>query len=143
MNAHPTLYQGTSFSSAAAWGLENSIGQGTCESLTPGVALGDPRLPDLGVRFMAPTEAVKAWCVERSATEVDLAAYDLHRIKLGVPDGSRDMEVEKALLLENGFDELHGVDFQKGCYIGQELTARTHYRALIKKRLFSVARGWD
>ncbi|MGY8962323.1 MAG: CAF17-like 4Fe-4S cluster assembly/insertion protein YgfZ, partial [Rhodospirillales bacterium] len=53
-------------------------------------------------------------------------------------DGSRDLEVDTALLLENGFEELGGVDFQKGCYIGQELTARTRYRALIKKRLIPV-----
>ena len=60
------------------------------------------------------------------------------RLPLGVPDGSRDLQVEKALLLENGFDELNGVDWKKGCYMGQELTARTKYRALIKKRLFPV-----
>ena len=48
------------------------------------------------------------------------------------------MEIEKALLLESGFEELHGVDFQKGCYMGQELTARTKYRGLIKKRLMPV-----
>src|SRR5205085_709873 len=41
-------------------------------------------------------------------------------------------------LLESGFDELNGVDWQKGCYVGQELTARTKYRGLIKKRLFPV-----
>ena len=46
--------------------------------------------------------------------------------------------VEKSILLESGFDELNGVDWQKGCYIGQELTARTKYRGLIKKRLFPV-----
>ena len=50
---------------------------------------------------------------------------------LGVPDGSRDLPVEKALLLENGFDELNGVDWKKGCYVGQELTARMKYRALV------------
>jgi tRNA-modifying protein YgfZ len=55
-----------------------------------------------------------------------------------VPDGSRDLPVEKAILLEAGFDELNGVDWQKGCYIGQELTARTKYRGLIKKRLMPV-----
>lgn len=48
------------------------------------------------------------------------------------------MAVDKALLLENGFDELGGVDFEKGCYMGQELTARTHYRALIRRRLYPV-----
>ncbi len=55
-----------------------------------------------------------------------------------MPDGSRDLVVEKAILLEAGFDELHGVDWDKGCYMGQELTARTKYRALIKKRLLPV-----
>ena len=57
---------------------------------------------------------------------------------LGLPDGSRDMVVEKATLLESGFDELNGVDWDKGCYMGQELTARTKYRGLTKKRLMPV-----
>ena len=70
--------------------------------------------------------------------EAPLAEYEALRLSLGVPDGSRDLKVEKALLLENGFDELHGVDFDKGCYMGQELTARTKYRALVRKRLFPV-----
>ena len=71
-------------------------------------------------------------------TEAPLADYEAMRLRLGVPDGSRDLPVEKALLLESGFDELHGVDWKKGCYMGQELTARTKYRGLIKRRLFPV-----
>jgi hypothetical protein len=55
-----------------------------------------------------------------------------------VPDGSRDMEVGKAILLENNIDLLNGVAWDKGCYTGQELTARTHYRGLIKKRLVPI-----
>jgi len=51
---------------------------------------------------------------------------------------SRDLVPDKSILLESGFDELRGVDWQKGCYVGQELTARTKYRGLIKKRLFPV-----
>ena len=66
------------------------------------------------------------------------SAYDALRLSLGVPDGSRDLPVEKALLLESGFDELNGVDWKKGCYMGQELTARTKYRGLVRKRLFPV-----
>jgi folate-binding protein YgfZ len=65
----------------------------------------------------------------------DIATYDRLRITLGVPDGSRDMPPEHALLLENNIDQFHGIDWQKGCYMGQELTARTKYRALLKKRL--------
>jgi folate-binding protein YgfZ len=49
------------------------------------------------------------------------------------------MAVEKTVLLEAGFEELGGVDFQKGCYMGQELTARTQYRGLVKRRLMPVA----
>ena len=65
-------------------------------------------------------------------------AYDRLRVALGVPDGSRDLKVEKAILLENGFDELNGIDWDKGCYMGQELTARTRYRGLVRKRLMPV-----
>ena len=90
------------------------------------------------MRVLAPAGQAAALLAARGCAEAPLAAYDALRLELGVPDGSRDLPVEKALLLESGFDELHGVDWQKGCYMGQELTARTKYRALIKKRLFPV-----
>ena len=101
-------------------------------------AFVDPRLPELGVRVLAPTGQAATLLAARGCTEASLSAYDALRLELGVPDGSRDLIVDKALLLENGFDELNGVDWQKGCYMGQELTARTKYRALIRKRLFPV-----
>lgn len=102
------------------------------------IAFVDPRLEALGVRVIAPTGQAAALLARRGFAEAPLAAYDSLRLALGVPDGSRDLIVEKALLLENGFDELNGVDWKKGCYMGQELTARTKYRALIRKRLFPV-----
>jgi folate-binding protein YgfZ len=95
----------------------------------------DPRLPELGGRVLAPVGQTATLLGLREAA---LADYEALRLRLGVPDGSRDLPVEKALLLESGFDELHGVDWQKGCYMGQELTARTKYRGLIKRRLFPV-----
>ena len=98
-------------------------------------AFVDPRLPELGVRVLA---SVGQAASVLGLPEAPVAEYETLRLKLGVPDGSRDMTVEKALLLESGFDELHGVDWQKGCYMGQELTARTKYRGLIKRRLFPV-----
>ena len=52
--------------------------------------------------------------------------------------GRRDLEPEKTVLLEAGFDELNGVSWTKGCYMGQELTARTKYRGLVKRRLVPV-----
>ena len=102
------------------------------------VAFVDPRLPELGARVLGPAGEVAAALSSLGCSERPLADYDALRLGLGVPDGSRDLVVEKALLLENGFDELNGVDWQKGCYMGQELTARTKYRALIRKRLFPV-----
>ncbi len=101
-------------------------------------AFVDPRLADLGVRVLAPAGQATALLTARGFAAAPLEAYDALRLELGVPDGSRDLTIEKALLLENGFDELNGVDWQKGCYMGQELTARTKYRALIRKRLFPV-----
>ena len=101
-------------------------------------AFVDPRLGELGVRVLAPAGQEATLLVARGFAPAPLEAYDALRLELGVPDGSRDLVVEKALLLENGFDELNGVDWQKGCYMGQELTARTKYRALIRKRLFPV-----
>ncbi len=102
------------------------------------MALVDPRLRALGARVILPREEIRETLIAAGIAEADFAAYDRHRLALGIPDGSRDLIVEKSILLESGFDELNGVDWQKGCYIGQELTARTKYRGLIKKRLFPV-----
>lgn len=87
----------------------------------------DPRLPDAGWRILGAAQA-----------NASAAEYAAHRIALGLPDGSADMQSETSGLLEGGFDELHGIDWDKGCYMGQELTARTRYRGLLKRRLLPV-----
>jgi len=102
------------------------------------IAFVDPRLAELGLRVIAPAGTTATALQARGFSAAPLQSYDERRLELGVPDGSRDLVVEKALLLENGFDELNGVDWKKGCYMGQELTARTKYRGLVKKRLFPV-----
>src|SRR5580692_11188805 len=94
-----------------------------------GIAAPDPRLPGLGWRILA-AEPLAA-----TATPED---WDRHRLAAGVPDGSKDMEADRSVLLEAGFDELGGVSWSKGCYMGQELTARTKYRGLVKRRLVPV-----
>jgi folate-binding protein YgfZ len=94
-----------------------------------GIAAPDPRLPEAGWRVLTSAPIVT------SASEDD---WDQHRLGLGLPDGSRDLESEKTVLLEAGFDELNGVSWTKGCYMGQELTARTKYRGLVKRRLVPV-----
>lgn len=123
-------------SPAATVGLEVRPGRG--KAWKGGVVYCDPRLTDLGCRAILP----KATAIEELG-KLDLVSgkmgeYNKCRIELGVPDGSRDMVVEKSILLENNFDPLNGVDWEKGCYVGQELTARTKYRGLIKKQLMPV-----
>ncbi|MBL8834980.1 MAG: folate-binding protein YgfZ [Alphaproteobacteria bacterium] len=119
----------------AALGLANEPGRAA--PFAGGVAFVDPRLAALGLRAIVPEGAIAD--IERAGFAAGTpAAYDRLRYALGVPDGSRDLPVEHALLLENGFDELNGVDWKKGCYVGQELTARMKYRALVKKRLTPV-----
>jgi folate-binding protein YgfZ len=121
---------------AAAFGLPET--PGTAKPFADGVAYVDPRLAALGVRLLLPRAGGAAPLAGLGLRQGDAAEYDLLRLLLGVPDGSRDLVVEKTILLEAGFDELNGIDWQKGCYIGQELTARTKYRGLVKKRLMPV-----
>jgi folate-binding protein YgfZ len=106
-----------------AWGGAPEVAAGV-------IAAPDPRLPEAGWRLLAP---------EPLPATATAEAWDEHRLALGLPDGSRDLEAEKTVLLEAGFDELGGVSWSKGCYMGQELTARTKYRGLVKRRLVSVA----
>lgn len=92
----------------------------------------DPRLPALGDRSFEVPE-----------TNSDFDAYDQYRLSLGVSDGSRDMIIEKSTMAEARIDKLNGVDYTKGCYVGQELTARMHYRSLGKKFLFPLKSEQD
>ncbi len=110
----------TELSVFAAWDGEPEVA---------GIVARDPRLPEAGWRILS---------AEPILTNATSGDWDQHRLGLGLPDGSRDMEMEKSVLLEAGFDELHGVSWTKGCYMGQELTARTKYRGLMKRRLVPV-----
>jgi tRNA-modifying protein YgfZ len=111
---------------------------GACRPFGAGVALVDPRLIRLGVRVLLPPDEISGALEELGLARLDPEAYEQARLALGVPDGSRDLVVERSTLLESGFEELHGVDFAKGCFVGQELTARMHYRGLVRKRLLPV-----
>jgi folate-binding protein YgfZ len=95
----------------------------------PAIAAPDPRLPGFAWRILS------AASLSTNASPED---WDRYRLLAGLPDGSRDMETDRTTLLEAGFDELAGVSWSKGCYMGQELTARTKYRGLVKRRLVPV-----
>jgi folate-binding protein YgfZ len=111
---------------------------GAARVLDQGLVFIDPRLARLGARALLARESAAATLRQLGFAELEPAAYDRLRLTLGVPDGSRDLVIEKSTLLESGFEELNGVDFAKGCFVGQELTARMKYRGLVRKRLLPV-----
>jgi tRNA-modifying protein YgfZ len=89
----------------------------------------DPRKAGLGSRAYEKPEA----------PEVDFDVWDTLRINLTIPDGSRDLTINSSTLDEGRIYQLNGVSYEKGCYVGQELTARMHHRGLGKKHLYTVS----
>jgi folate-binding protein YgfZ len=120
----------------AALGLPNE--PGAARILADGIAHVDARTAALGARALLPKAAAKAALDGLGLTETGPETWDRLRLTLGVPDGSRDLVPEKTVLLEANYDSLNAIAWDKGCYMGQELTARTRYRGLLKKRLAPV-----
>ena len=139
LDERPELAVAVAFGNGALAAMGLSEEPGAARPFGSGLAFVDPRLAALGVRCILPRADLRSALAGTGLAESSSFEYDRHRLELGIPDGGRDLVAEKSILLEAGFDELNGVDWQKGCYIGQELTARTKYRGLIKKRLMPVA----
>jgi folate-binding protein YgfZ len=109
----------------AAWGEGVAVTQGKGE-----VAMVDPRCPALGWRMVT----------SRDRPEVDLESveerdYTIRRYLAGIPEGQKEILREQALPLESNMDIMGGIDFRKGCYVGQELTIRTKHRGVVRKRI--------
>lgn len=97
----------------------------------------DPRYAGIGARAMLPASSIEA-LGNADFAATDRMAYENLRLYFGIPEGTVDLVAEKSLPMEANLDLLNGIDWAKGCYVGQELTARMHYRALLKKRLLPV-----
>jgi folate-binding protein YgfZ len=93
-------------------------------------AYADPRHNKLGLRTFEKPDIEE---------EKDFDTWDRLRIQLTIPDGSRDMVAGQSTLLEFRVDEMNGVSFDKGCYIGQEVTARMKHRGLVKKHIYTIS----
>ena len=103
------------------------------EALPAGtICYADPRYPDLPQRFIAPRVELS------SEAENAFGDYEQARLGLGVPDLAADLLVEKDFILEGLMDEMGGVDFHKGCYVGQEMTSRMKRRTTVKTKLCRV-----
>ncbi len=105
----------------------------------PGLSYADPRLPALGLRCMIAGHIANSAAAELGATLVDAADYEAHRIALGVPRGGSDFVYSDAFPHEADMDQLGGVDFQKGCYVGQEVVSRMEHRGTARTRVVPVA----
>lgn len=108
-----------------------SLNADQLSTLAKGMMFQDPRLPTLGHRFIIPLSAAQHL---PDGTEL----YRTHRLALGVPDVAEDYLSEKILPAEMGLEFLNGVSFTKGCFVGQEIVARMHYKTTPKKRIFCV-----
>lgn len=111
----------------AAWG-------GT-PAMVPDLAFLDPRNSDLGYRILVPEASAEKLRQVLGADLVDAAAYEAHRIACGVPNGGIDFAYGDALPHETNMDRLHGVSFDKGCYIGQEVVSRMQHRGTARTRI--------
>ena len=104
-----------------------------------GLSYPDPRLPALGERIMLPPHLAAAAAAELGAEMVDAPSYETHRIALAVPGGGIDFAYGDAFPHEADMDQLAGVDFNKGCYVGQEVVSRMEHRGRARSRVVPVA----
>ena len=114
----------------AAWG-----GEATTDY---GLVYADPRIPTLGLRIIVPHDAAAQAAADLGATLVDAAEYEAHRIALAVPRGGLDFIYSDAFPHETGMDHLGGIDFDKGCYVGQEVVSRMEHRGSARTRTVAV-----
>ncbi|MBZ0139460.1 MAG: folate-binding protein [Pseudorhodoplanes sp.] len=104
-----------------------------------GLVYPDPRLPELGFRVMLPPDVAAEAAREMGAALTEAAAYETHRIALGVPRGGPDFIFGDTFPHDADMDQLGGVDFHKGCYVGQEVVARVEHRGTARTRIVPVA----
>ena len=115
----------------AAWDGEAATEFGLCYR--------DPRLPELGRRIMLPPHLAAEAAADLGAEQVAAAAFEARRIALGVPRGGLDFIYGDAFPHEADMDQLHGVDFHKGCFVGQEVVSRMEHRGNARTRIVPVA----
>ncbi|MBR0869158.1 folate-binding protein YgfZ [Bradyrhizobium tropiciagri] len=107
-------------------------------AMTPDLAFADPRNAALGWRILIPVELQQKLAELIGADLVDSSAYEAHRIATGVPRGGLDFMYGDAFPHETNMDHLHGVDFDKGCYVGQEVVSRMQHRGTARTRTVRI-----
>jgi len=135
LRAKVTIEQIDGLAVLAAWD-----GPANAEAVATEYGLGyrDPRLPALGQRVFIPSEVAQETAADLGATLVDASEYDVHRIALGIPRGGVDFMYGNVFPHDADLDKLDGVDFKKGCFIGQEVVSRVEHRGTARNRIVPV-----
>jgi folate-binding protein YgfZ len=107
-------------------------------AVKPDLAFADPRHAALGWRILVPSGFAQKAADLIGADLLNSSAYDAHRIALGVPRGGLDFMYGDAFPHETNMDRLHGVDFDKGCYVGQEVVSRMQHRGTARTRTLRI-----
>lgn len=98
----------------------------------------DQRSPAFGHRLLCPSDSLSSLNLGAELKQESIEAYTRRRYQNGIGEGPKELLPEKALPMESNIDYMNGLDFHKGCYLGQELTVRTHHTGVIRKRLMPV-----
>jgi folate-binding protein YgfZ len=114
----------------AVWGGKASSEYGLCYA--------DPRLAALGTRIMLPLELAAEAAADLGISLADADTYDAYRIALGIPRGGSDFSYGDTFPHEADMDQLNGIDFDKGCYVGQEVVSRVEHRASARSRVVPI-----
>lgn len=112
----------------ASWGKQSPL------EVSSRTGCLDQRAPDMGERAIVSGDRK----LEGSGDQVEGGSYDIRRMMMGVAEGQGEMLKESALPQESNIDYMGGIDFRKGCYVGQELTIRTHHTGVVRKRILPV-----
>ncbi|KAF3930749.1 hypothetical protein ABW19_dt0210438 [Dactylella cylindrospora] len=115
------------------WSVPNSFRLGDNPTTHPKVGCVDPRAPGLGRRLVLPSDTPLS--EELFTAPDDELAYKLKRYLLGVPETPTEIISGSALPQESNIDYMSGINFNKGCYVGQELTIRTKHTGIVRKRI--------
>ena len=102
------------------------------------VSFPDPRLPALGSRILAEARLAASIAAATNSLDASTEDYHAHRIALGVPEGGKDYVLGDTFPHEADLDQLNGVSFSKGCFVGQEVVSRMQNRASVRKRVVPI-----
>ena len=112
--------------------------EGQLKKTNYGYIFLDPRNIKMGLKIIIKSNFLKKFCKKNILEQGLYSDYEEIRIRNTIPDSITDLEINKSLLLENNFESINSLDWDKGCYIGQEITARMKYRSLLKKSLTKI-----